>query len=53
MLGCHAVESLSVLVMQLCALLDTGAGVEQTERPSKGHYGVQEGGSGGICKQNL
>ena len=42
-------------VMQLCALLklDTGAGVGQTERPSKGHYDVQEGGSGEKCTQNL
>ena len=40
-------------MMQLCALLDTGVGVEQTESPSKGHYGVQEGGSGGNCTQNL
>ena len=34
-LGCRAVEQLSVLVIQVRALLvDTGAGVGQTERPS-------------------
>lgn len=53
-LGWCAVEQLSVLVMQVCALLvDTGAKVEQTERPAKGQYDVQESGSGGNCVQNL
>ena len=49
MIRCNAVESLSLLVMQVA--MCTGAGVGQTERPSKGHYDVQEGGSGGNWDQ--